>query len=357
MAWDAGVVAGRRLARSVAVLALAALASPVNAETRDFALTIEEVSINVAPGFNTRVFAFNGQVPGPLIHVREGDDVSVNVTNNTTLPHTIHWHGVNQAGTWQSDGVPDVTQKAIQPGESFTYRWKAERPGSLWYHCHVNVWEHVAIRGMWGPLIIDPKNPSALEKTVTREVIMMMNTWESTYADSYGKGGAPSDVSDYFSVNAKSFPLSQPIRVKKGDVVRIRMYGAGDEVHEMHLHGHDQQFTHKDGYALPNPYYMDTVPVGPGERYDVIVQMNNPGRFIFHDHVDSHLNMGGGMLGGPITVIEYEGVPVDPWYAWANKNYDPDFFYSESMKKGYGMFGNVNFMGAVVKAERRARQP
>ena len=100
-------------------------------------MTIDEVSINVAPGFNANVFAFNGQVPGPLIHVREGDDVTVHVTNNTTLPHTIHWHGVNQTGTWQNDGVPDITQKAIQPGELFTYHWKAERPGSLWYHCHV----------------------------------------------------------------------------------------------------------------------------------------------------------------------------------------------------------------------------
>jgi hypothetical protein len=99
---------------------------------------------------------------------------------------------------------------------------------------------------------------------------------------------------------------------------------------------------------------VDTVPVGPGERYDTIVQMNNPGRFIFHDHVDSHLNMGT-MLGGPITVIEYDGVPMDSWYAWKDKVYDPDFFYSESMKKGYGMFGNANFMGTPIKHERKAR--
>jgi FtsP/CotA-like multicopper oxidase with cupredoxin domain len=321
---------------------------------REFSLTIDEVSINVAPGFNASVFAFNGQVPGPLIHVMEGDDVTVHVTNNTTLPHTVHWHGVDQTGSWKSDGVPGVTQEAIQPGESFTYKFKTDRPGSLWYHCHVNVWEHVAIRGMWGPLIVDPKKPSALEKTVTKDVIMMMSTWESPYANLYGKGGAPSDVADFFSVNAKSFPLSQPIRIKKGDVVRLRMYGAGDEVHEMHMHGHDQLFTHKDGYALANPYYMDTVPVGPGERYDMIVQMNNPGRFIFHDHVDRHLNMGG-MLGGPITVFEYEGIPMDPWYAWKDKVYDPDFFYSESMKKGYGMFGNVNFMGKPIEQGRRQK--
>src|SRR5450759_4825252 len=293
--------------RIAAAIALSAAISTAHAEKREFELTIDEVSINVAPGFNANVFAFNGQVPGPLIHVREGDEVTVHVTNNTTLPHTIHWHGVNQTDNWKNDGVPDITQKAIQPGEAFTYHWKAERPGSVWYHCHV-------------------------------------------------KGGAPADVADYFSVNGKSFPLTQPIRVHKGDVMRIRMTGAGDEVHEMHLHGHDQLVSYKDGYALPSPYLVDTVPVGPCERYDAIVKMNNPGRFIFHDHVDKHLNMGG-MLGGPITVIEYDGIPSDSWYVWAGKVYDPDFFYSESMKKGYGMFGNPNFVGTPIATARRPRQP
>ena len=75
------------------------------------------------------------------------------------MPHTIHWHGLYQRGTWKNDVVPDVTQPAIPPGETFTYRFKAEPSGTMWYHCHVNVNEHVAMRGMWGPFIIDPKDP------------------------------------------------------------------------------------------------------------------------------------------------------------------------------------------------------
>jgi len=326
------------------------------AEQRDFNMTIDEVTIDVAPGFTNKVFAFNGQVPGPLIHVKEGDEVTVHVTNNTSLAHTMHWHGVNQTGTWKNDGVPGVTQPQIEPGATFTYKFTVDRPGSLWYHCHVNVWEHVATRGMWGPLIIDPKNPSDLEKKVTKDVIMMMSTWESPYKDTYGKGGSPQDVSDYFSVNGRSFPTTQPVRVKKGDLVRFRMIGAGDEVHEMHLHGHDQLIAFKDGYPLPMPYYDDTTPVGPGERYDSFVEMNNPGRFIFHDHVDKHMSNNGAMLGGPVTIIEYDGIPADSWYAWKDIVYIPDFFYSESMKKGYGMFLNPAFQGKSVEQGRRHRQ-
>src|ERR1019366_3067180 len=71
--------------RIAAAIAVIALVSTAHADKREFDMTIDEVSINVAPGFHANVFAFNGQVPGPLIHVREGDDVTVHVTNNTTL--------------------------------------------------------------------------------------------------------------------------------------------------------------------------------------------------------------------------------------------------------------------------------
>lgn len=326
------------------------------AEEREFNMSIEEMTIDVAPGFSNKVFAFNGQVPGPLIHVKEGDDVTVHVTNNTTLNHSIHWHGVNQTNNWHMDGVAGVSQKdEIKPGETFTYKFKVDRPGSLWYHCHVNVWEHVATRGMWGPLIVDPKNPSKLEKSVTKDAILMMSTWEGKYGNEYGKGGMPDDVPNYFSVNGRSFPMTQPIRVKKGDVLRMRFIGAGDETHQMHMHGHDMLVVAKDGYPLEHPYYVDTVPVGPGERYDVIVKMNNPGYFVMHDHVDRHMTNNGAMMGGPMTVFEYPEVPMDDWYVWKNIKYDPNYFYSESLKQPYGMYNSAGFQGKPVEQARRRR--
>src|SRR5690606_621479 len=181
------------LRRNVAAaLALLGVCASVEAgELHKFEMTIEEVDLEVAPGFTTKVWAFNGQVPGPLIHVREGDELEVTVHNLTTMNHTIHWHGQYQRGTWQSDGVPNVTQKPIEPGESYTYRFVAEKPGSLWYHCHVNVAEHVGLRGMWGPLIVDPKNPTELEKEVTVDAIAMFSGWNSEVANEYGTGGKP----------------------------------------------------------------------------------------------------------------------------------------------------------------------
>jgi len=149
--------------------------------------------------------------------------------------------------------------------------------------------------------------------------------------------------------------MNQPIRVKKGDVMRLRFIGAGDEQQQMHLHGHDMLIVAKDGYPLAQPYFVDTVPVGPGERFDAIVQMNNPGLFIMHDHIDKHMSNNGAMMGGTMTVIEYDGIPMESWYAWKDKVYDPNFFYSESMKQGYGLFNSALFMGKPVEQGRRRR--
>jgi len=207
---------------------------------------------------------------------------------------------------------------------------------------------------MWGPLIVDPKKPLPIEKRVRKEAIMMLSTWESKHADKYGQGSTPYDVEDYFSVNGKSFPYTQPIQLKTGDVLRMRFVGVGGAIHAMHSHGHDMLVTHKDGLPLPSPYYADTILIGPGERYDAIIEANQKeGRFIFHDHVDKHVTAGGKFPGGPITVMEYDGTPVDDWYVWKDIDYDSDFFFSEAMNKGYGIIESPRFKVKPLTRERR----
>lgn len=338
-----------RLSLAAAILA-GAYGTPASAESRNFELTIEDTRIVLVENQSFHTFAFNGQVPGPLLHVREGDDVEVTVTNLTTLPHTIHWHGMIQRGTWQSDGVPDMTQKAIAPGESYVYRFKAEPAGTMWYHCHVNVHEHVAMRGMWGPLIVEPKTPHPIEKTITKDHILVLSTWPSKWADRPGEGGEPGDVHDFFTINAKAFPDTHPVRVKEGDVVRLRLIAAGDAAHSIHLHGHVFEVYAKDGHPLPAPFKADTLLMGPGERYDIVFRADNPGRWMIHDHFDSHTLNGKKGHGGIMTVVEYEGIPTDqPWYHWAHKKPVDDFFYEVALKKPLGLHDVEVFKGQPVK--------
>lgn len=150
-------------------------------------------------------------------------------------------------------------------------------------------------------MIVDPKNPSDIEKEVTKDVIMMFAGWDSDVAMEYGKGGHPRDVPDYYAINGKSFPMSQPLRVKEGDVLRIRLFSASAET-AYHLHGHDVLVTHKDGLPLDSPYWADVVDVSMGARIDVIARMNNPGRWINHDHIEQHTSNSGKMPAGAIQV-------------------------------------------------------
>ncbi len=332
---------------AAALLLLAAMPSAF-AELRQFEMTIEEVELEVAPGFKAKVWAFNGQVPGPLFQVNEGDDVEVTVTNFTTLSHTVHWHGVYQTGSWQSDGVPDVTQSAIEPGESFTYKFVADRKGSLWYHCHVNVAEHLAYRGMFGPLVVTPKEPTPIEQEVTKDAILMFHGWNAAVADTYGVGGKPDDLLSYWSINGKSFPMTQPLRVKEGDVLRLRLYATTIPV-AFHLHGHDMLITHKDGLPLASPYFADVVPMSPGERYDVIVRMNNPGLWMTHDHIEHHTTNNGVDMGGDMLVVEYEGIEHPDFYHHdSTGEYAPDFYMSESLSQGPGMYDKDVHRGELL---------
>lgn len=342
----------RKTSRPLLGLLYAALmllpALQAHAEKVSLEMTIEEIEVEVAPGFKSKAFGFNGQVPGPLYHVKEGDDVEVTVTNFTTLTHTVHWHGMYQTNSWESDGVPHVTQHPIEPGESHTYRFTADKTGTLWYHCHVNVSEHVGLRGMWGPLIVDPKEPTELEKRVTKDAVLMFSGWNSLVANAYGEGGHPGEVINYFSINGKSFPMNQPLRVKEGDVLRLRLIAATIPV-AFHLHGHDMMVTHKDGLPLANPYPADVVALAPGERYDVIVEMNNPGIWMTHDHIEHHTTNNGKEHGGSMLVVEYEGIGSIEGYDYADIDYDPDFYMIESMKKPSGVHDIEAFKGEVLE--------
>lgn len=335
---------------AAALLAIGALAgSAAFAAERKFEMNIEDTRITLVEKQQFHTFAFQGQVPGPLFYVDEGDQVEVTVNNVTALPHTIHWHGMVQKGTWTMDGVPGVTQPNIAPGETFTYKFTAEPSGTMWYHCHVNVNEHVALRGMWGPFIVKPKKPTALEKTVTKDFILMLSDWDSKWANKPGFGGVPGDVYDYFTINGKSYPDNQPMRVSKGDVVRMRLIGSGDKVHSIHLHGHVMTVAFKDGFPLPAPYKADTIAVAPGERYDVIFTADNPGLWMLHDHVDTHTMNGDRPMGGIMSVLEYTEVKKPDFYEWKNKKFEPNFYYEDSLRKGPGIHTHDGFRGQAVQ--------
>jgi len=243
-----------------------------------FDLTASEIQWEVSPGQMVAAMAYNGQVPGPQIRVREGDRVRINLKNELKQSTAIHMHGVELPN--DQDGVPFITQPPVKPGESYTYEFTAPvgNSGSHMYHSHHNAATQVGL-GLLGAFIIEPKEPRAIEK-VDHDYVLILN-----------------DGMHGFTINGKGFPATQPFTAKLGEKIRIRYMNEGMMIHPMHLHGMHMTVIDKDGWAQPQPWKCDTLNIAPGERWDVIVNCNNPGTWAFHCHILGHAESDHGMFG------------------------------------------------------------
>src|SRR5258707_2826870 len=137
-----------------------------------FHLIAEEVDHEFAPGLRARCWGFNGQVHGPTIEAVEGDRVRIYVTNNLPEATSIHWHGILLPNGM--DGVAGLTQKAIQPGETFRYEFTLRQHGTHMYHSHSDEMTQMAL-GTMGLFIIHPRRPR--DQRPDRDFAFMLGEW------------------------------------------------------------------------------------------------------------------------------------------------------------------------------------
>jgi FtsP/CotA-like multicopper oxidase with cupredoxin domain len=251
--------------------------------TKVFNLTAKVVQWEVESGKKVEAWTYNGTVPGPTIKVDVGDHVKVVLKNELPESTALHIHGVRLPNAM--DGVPDITQDPIKPGDSFTYDFVAQRVEVGMYHSHHNAAKQVS-NGLAGTFQIgELPMPGGIKPDV--ETSLMLN-------DSGTIG---------FALNGKSFPATEPIVAKPGQHVLIHYLNEGVGAHPMHLHGLDQLVVAKDGFPLPQPYKADTVVVAPGERISVLVTADNPGVWAFHCHILTHAEREDGMFGMVTAMI------------------------------------------------------
>ena len=252
------------------------LAPRIDDGVKVFELTASEIQWETAPGQRVAAMAYNGQVPGPQIRVREGDRVRIVLKNELSESTAIHFHGLETPN--DVDGVPFVTQPPIKPGETHTYEFTVPNAGSHMYHSHHNSTKQVGL-GLLGAFIVEPKKPRRIEK-VDRDYLFILN-----------------DGVHGYTFNGKSFPATDPLVAKVGEKIRIRYMNEGMMIHPMHLHGMHMTVIDKDGWPQPAPWKCDTLNVAPGERWDVIVDCDRPGTWAFHCHILPHAESDHGMFG------------------------------------------------------------
>jgi len=245
--------------------------------TKEYDLVSAITPWEVEAGKVVQAWTYNGVVPGPTIHVNVGDKVRVVLTNRLPESTSIHFHGVKLPN--DQDGVPDITQAPIKPGQTYVYQFTTTEPAVGMYHSHQDAVRQVP-NGLAGAFLVG-EMPLPTGVKAAQEIPFMLND-----------GGAVG-----LSINGKSFPATAPVVAKLGEYIVVHYFNEGSMIHPMHLHGPYQMVIAKDGYPVDQPYRDDTILVGPGERYTVLIKADSLGVWAWHCHILAHAETTAGMFG------------------------------------------------------------
>ena len=244
---------------------------------REWEFVADEKEIEVAPGVKFDAWAYNGRVPGPTLRAKEGERLRIHFVNAATHPHTMHFHGIHPAA---HDGVPGVGAGDIAPGESFTYEFDAAPFGFHHYHCHSSpLAAHIA-KGLYGAFVIDPKQG----RPEADELVMVMNGFDTNFDRS----------NEVYAVNTVAFAyLNEPVRVKRGELVRIYVLNIleFDPLNSFHIHANFFDY-YPTGTSLEPTELTDTVSLAQGQRGILELRFPFTGKFMFHAHVSEFAELG-----------------------------------------------------------------
>ena len=315
---DGSVALGSGLA--LASLPLRANAVPAPPKSKpDHTLNIQPCSLEIAPGVVVKTTAYNGQVPGPMLRLREGVPVTIDVTNSSANPDIVHWHGLVIDSL--NDGAMEEGSPMIAPGAVQRYTFTPKPAGTRWYHTHAGAGGELSMgtyNGQFGFLIVEGKSdPGAYDQ----EIFLAIHHWEPSFVSMVETMRAVSsnhplttgsDVGyKYATVNAHMLGAGEPIRVKQGQRLLFRMLNASaTENVVLSLPGHTFKVVAMDGNPVPNPAPVEVLSLAVAERVDAIVEMNAPGVWILGSILPEARKMGLGI------VVEYAGKTGTP--AWTD---------------------------------------
>ncbi|WP_037986020.1 multicopper oxidase family protein [Thalassobacillus devorans] len=243
---------------------------------KTFDLTAQETEWELGNGETVNAWTYNGTVPGEPLRVTEGDFVRINLKNELDVPVTIHWHGVLLPN--KMDGVPGLTQNAVQPGETFTYEYIAEDAGTYWYHSHQHSSTQVD-KGLYGSLVVEEK-----EKEYDRDEFYILDEWavNQEKRDMSNMGGMmmgamsgdgeadTQQMYDTFTVNGKSGEGIDPLVIKEGETARLRFVNAGFQQHQLVFPKGSMKVIANDAEKVNGKKGSSNVlEIAPGERIDV----------------------------------------------------------------------------------------
>jgi nitrite reductase (NO-forming) len=270
--------------------ATSAVLPPVSAgELVRVQMTLKDVVIEIAPGVKYNTWAFDGHgAPGPIVHVREGQTVEMTLTNGGAIPHSIDFHAARIA--------PNLAFKDVAPGESFTFRFKADDPGVFMYHCGTKpVLAHIA-NGMYGAIVVDPATPL---QRADHEYVLVASEWYlngdgTSEPASLDMNKARAMQPDWTTFNGYANQyVTHPLTSKPGETVRFYVVAAGPTLDtDFHVVGTilDRAWVNGDMTQFQRNVQTVGVPAGGGAVFDVKIE--EPGMYPFVSHAFAHVDLG-----------------------------------------------------------------
>ena len=240
---------------------------------REYILNAVPLDIDIANKIKFPAWTFNGTVPGPTLRATEGDLIKIIFGNGDTHVHTVHFHGIHPANM---DGVFEP----VPPGGSFIYDFLAKPFGIFPYHCHtLPLTKHIA-KGLYGTLIIDPKEP----RPPAKEMVMVMNGFDVDF----------DGENEFYTVNGiANYYAEYPVRIKVGELVRIYLTNMTefDQLNSFHLHANMFHY-YPNGTMFTPSEFTDTVMQCQGQRGILEFSYDEPGQYLFHAHQSEFAELG-----------------------------------------------------------------
>jgi FtsP/CotA-like multicopper oxidase with cupredoxin domain len=280
--------------------------SSSSGDAAHFSLRIAPVKLELSPKQVIQTVGYNGSAPGPLLRVKEGQQVTVTVRNDSDVPELVHWHGLYVPS--EVDGAMEEGTPMVAPGAARQYSFRAQPSGTRWYHTHASAGKDLRrslYSGQFGFFYIEPKNDPG---KYDQEVFLAAHQWNPEFVSMQDirKGPPPDNGMEVMyraaSINDKALGHGEPTRVKAGARVLFHLLNASatDDV-RLALPGHVFNVVALDGNPVPNPRAVSVLTLAPAERIDAIVEMKRPGVWILGATDDGMREMGMGV------VIEYAG--------------------------------------------------
>jgi FtsP/CotA-like multicopper oxidase with cupredoxin domain len=280
----------------------------------DYTLTVAPLKLELARGKIVHTVAYNGAVPGPILRLKQGVPVTVDVVNDSADEEFVHWHGLTIPA--DVDGSMEEGSPSIPAHGRRSYTFTPDPPGTRWYHSHLFAGKNFnrsTYTGQFGFLTIDaPDEPGRFDQ----EVFIALHDWDGFVTG--GDDGFEMVGYRYSSINGRLLGADEPIRVREGERTLVRVLNASaSEAHSLSLPGHRFTVHALDGNAVPNPAAVETLTLQPGERIDALVEMNAPGVWILGEPADAFRKAGMGV------VVEYAGRQGPPlWGAPKDATWD-----------------------------------